>query len=205
MTLTLFHAPRTRSVRVRWLLEEMGLDHELHRLEFTRGDVGGEDYRKVTPLQKVPAIKDGDVVMIESIAIMQYITRRYGPTPLAPEAMDAAYPDYLQYLHFGEAGLNIYVSMLLGHVALLPEEQRVPGIARWAEDETRKALGVIDHGLNGNDYLAAGRFTAADISVAYMLYLLKLIGKLESTANDRILEYWERVTAREAWKAASAD
>lgn len=205
MTLTLFHAPRTRSVRVRWLLEEMGLDHELHRLEFTRGDVGGEDYRKVTPLQKVPAIKDGDVVMIESIAIMQYITRRYGPTPLAPEAMDAAYPDYLQYLHFGEAGLNIYVSMLLGHVALLPEEQRVPGIARWAEDETRKALGVIDHGLNGNDYLAAGRFTAADISVAYMLYLLKLIGKLESAANDRILEYWERVTAREAWKAASAD
>lgn len=205
MTLTLFHAPRTRSVRVRWLLEEMGLDHELHRLEFTRGDVGGEDYRKVTPLQKVPAIKDGDVVMIESIAIMQYITRRYGPTPLAPEASEAAYPDYLQYLHFGESGLNIYVSMLLGHVALLPEEQRVPGIARWAEDETRKALGVVDHGLNGNDYLAAGRFTAADISVAYMLYLLKLIGKLETTASGRILEYWERVTRREGWKAASAD
>lgn len=205
MTITIFHAPRTRSIRVRWLLEEMGLDYDLHRVEFTRGDVGGEDYRKITPLQKVPAIKDGDVVMVESIAILQYITRRYGPTELAPMAEDAAYPDYLQYLHFGESGMNIYVSMLLGHTALLPEEQRVPGIAKWAEAETRKCLGVIDHGLKGHDWLAADRFTAADISVGYMLFLLKLIGKLEPTASPAIMDYWERLTAREGWKAAAAD
>ena len=59
--------------------------------------------------------------------------------------------------------------------------------------------------MKGHDWLAADRFTAADISVGYMLFLLKLIGKLEPTATPAIMEYWERLTAREGWKAAAAD
>jgi len=205
MTLTLFHAPRSRSVRVRWLMEEMGAPYELHRVNFSHGDVGGEEYKKINPLQKVPAIKDGDAVMIESVAIMQYVMARYGPTELSVAADEDGFPDYLQYLQFGESGLNMPVNLLLGHTVLLPEDQRSPGMARWARAETKKALGFVDAGLKDREFLAAGRFTAADISVAYVLFLLKLIGQLDDVATPAILDYWGRMKAREAWRRASAD
>jgi len=81
--LTLFHAPMTRSIRPRWALEEMGLPYTLERVAFDRGNVGGDAYRAVNPMQKVPALKDGDQVILESTAILEYLVTKHGPTPLA--------------------------------------------------------------------------------------------------------------------------
>ena len=202
---TLYHAPMTRSIRPRWALEEMGLDYAMERVAFTRGDVGGEEFRQVNPMQKIPAFKDGDQVILESNAIVQYLVTKYGPTELNVTPDEADYAGYLEWVHFGEATMSMGVNLLLAHTTLLPEKHRNAGLAEWAQGEVDKHLNMIaERGLKGHDYLAADRFTAADISVVYMLYLLKIIKRFDS-APDSVAAYFKRVTAREAWRTASAD
>ncbi|OLF75439.1 glutathione S-transferase [Maricaulis sp. W15] len=202
--LRLFHAPRTRSVRVRWLLEEMGLPYELEQVAFAQRPAGDEAYAEIHPLRKVPALEDKGRVMFESVAILQYLMGRYGPTELEVTPDEADYDLYLQWLHFGESGMLMPVTLLLAHTALLPEKARNPVIARSAKFDTVKVLAMLaDHGLAGRDYLAANRFTAADISVGYMLFLLKIIKQLED-APEAVTAYFARLTARPGWSVASA-
>ncbi|PWE18926.1 glutathione S-transferase family protein [Marinicauda salina] len=202
---TLYHAPRSRSIRPRWALEEMGLDYRLERVAFTHGDVGGPSYREVNPLQKIPAFMDGDAVILESVAILEYLVNKYGPTPLAVLPDEPEYPRYLEWLHFGEGTMTTPVNMLLGHTWLLPEEHRIEAMARWGRREADRHLNMIsERGLKHSDYLAGDRFTAADISVGYMLFLLKLLRVLDD-APGPVQAYWKRITAREAWIKASAD
>jgi glutathione S-transferase len=203
MTIKLYHAPRTRSIRVRWLLEEMGLDYTLERVAFDKRPAGDEAYAKINPLRKVPALDDDGMVMIESIAIMEYLMGRYGPTPLALSPDEADYGRYLQWLQFGEAGMLMPVNMLMAHTVLLPEKARDPKLAAWARSETDKLLEYISaHGVGSRQFLAGDRFTAADISVCYMLYLLK-ISRQFSGAPENVNAYFKAQTQRESWKVAS--
>jgi len=203
--LVLYHAPRTRSIRVRWALEEMGLDYRLERVDFTRRPPGGAEFARVNPLQKLPALTDDGTAISESNAIIQYLIGRYGPTNIEVKPDEADYGRYLQFLHFGEGGMTMPVSLLLAHTFLLPEDQRNPALAKWARHEVAKLLKYLDeHGLQGRDWLAAGRFTAADISVVYMLLLLKLIKEFD-TAPEGVKAYFARATERDAWKRATAD
>ena len=108
--LTIYHVPRTRSLRVVWLCEEMGLPYEV-RLE-TFGQPSAE-FLEANPLGAFPAIRDGDVVMGESTAIMLYLTQKHGPTPLALQPEHAQYADYLQFLVFGEASMVAFLNPVL--------------------------------------------------------------------------------------------
>lgn len=203
--LVLYHAPQTRSIRVRWALEEMGLDYRIEPVQFKSRPAGDEAFAKISPLRKLPAFRDGAMTMTESNAILQYLLGKYGPSDLEVKPDEADYGRYLQFLHFGEGGMTMPVSLLLAHTALLPEDQRNPALAKWAKIETGKLLVYLaDHGLDGRDWLAAGRFTAADISVVYMLYLLKIIRQFDA-APEILKVYFARATGREAWKRASAD
>ncbi|MGJ3231659.1 MAG: glutathione S-transferase family protein [Oceanicaulis sp.] len=203
---TLFHAPMSRSVRVRWLLEEMGLPHTLERVEFTRGNVGGDAYRAVNPLQKVPSFKDGDRVILESLAINQYILAKNAPTPLAVSSDEEDFARYLEWTEFGEATMSMAVNLTLAHAALLPEEHRNAGMLKWARAQVDKQLAMLaERGLgDGRDYLAAGRLTAADMSVGYMLYLLKIVKQFDG-APEPVRAYFDRLRQLESWKRASAD
>lgn len=203
---TLFHAPMSRSVRVRWLLEEMGLPHTLERVEFTRGDVGGAAYKAVNPLQKVPAFKDGDVVILESLAINEYVLAKNAPSPLAVTTDEEDFPRYLEWSQFGEATMSMAVNLTLAHALLLPEAQRNAGMLKWARAQVDKQLALIaERGLaDGRRFLAAGRLTAADMSVGYMLYLLKIVKQFDG-APEPVREYFDRLRQLESWKRASAD
>ena len=201
----LYHAPRSRSVRVRWCLEEMGLAYRLERPAFNHGDVGGEAFRAVNPLQKVPAMSDHGEVMLESLAMIDYLTSVYGLNDLRASPDDPGYPRYLEWFHYGEASMAMSINLLLGHTALLPEKHRNPAMAAWARKEVDKHLAhIAARGLEDREWLACGRFTAADMSVGYMLYLLKLI-RVMGDAPEPVQAYWARIAARPAWRAASAD
>lgn len=205
--LTLYHAPMTRSVRVRWCLEEMGLPYVLERVSFDRGNVGGDAYRAVNPMQKVPAFKDGDTVVLESTAIVEYLVTRHGPTELAVSPDEPEYGRYLEFLHFGEATMSMGVNLTLAHGYLLPEDQRNPSVLKWARAAVDKQLGLIaERGLeNGaRDWIAAGRLTAADMSVGYMLYLLKIVRQFDG-APPVVQAYFDRIKALPSWQAASRD
>lgn len=99
--LALYFAPRTRSVRVRWLLEELGLPHELRRVPFAPPT--GGFFSQSTPLGKFPVLEDDEVTISESGAIVEYVLERYGGGRLAPRPGSPARGLFLQWLHFAEA------------------------------------------------------------------------------------------------------
>ncbi|GJL96441.1 MAG: glutathione S-transferase [Hyphobacterium sp.] len=204
--ITLFYAPMSRAVRPRWVMEEMGIPYTLERPDFTHGNVGGDAYKAINPLQKVPALKDGDTLMLESLAMMQYLTGKYGPTDLIVTPDEPDYARYLEWLHFGEATMCTAVNLILAHSTLLPEAQRNPALARWGKAEFLKHCELLeDRGLaKGREWLAGNCFTLADISIVYMLYLMKIVKQFDGVP-DSVNAYFKRATALESWKRASAD
>ena len=111
--------------------------------------------------------------MVESIAIMEYLLARYGPSPLAPGAGDAAFPAYQQFLHLGEAGLAASVYFVSGARNIAPENERDNWSARQAMDVFETRLSLVTRQLERAPYLAGDAFTAADISVGYALEMAR--------------------------------
>jgi glutathione S-transferase len=138
--------------------------------------------------------------MVESIAIMEYLMARYGPTPLAPAPQDPAFPAYQQFLHLGEAGLAASAYFVVGARSFAPESERQNWSAGQALDVFQTRLGLVTRQLAHTPYLAGERFTAADISVTYALELAQYgagitLGKVEKA-------YIARTSAREGYQRA---
>ena len=113
-----------RGLRVVWLLEEMKLAYRLRSVDLIAGVEDDAEFLAVNPAGFIPAIQDGDVTMVESIAIMEYLMARYGPTPLAPDPRDPTFPAYQQFLHLGEAGLAAQIYFVVGALNFAPEAER---------------------------------------------------------------------------------
>ena len=202
MTLKIFHAPRSRSMRVVWLCEEASIPYEAESFP-VRGDyMASDDFAAINPTRKVPAIKDDGLILFESVAIMEYLLAKHGHGNLAPEYGTKAYGAYLQWMHYGEAGMGQYVTMALAHRALLPEKHRSEAMATWGTTETSKCLNVLAGPLGAHDYLLPSGFSAADVSVVYMLLLAKFAG-MSKAFPEPVAAYFERCTAREGWKVAT--
>ena len=98
----IYHAPNTRSVRIVWLFEELGLPYELGLLKLGDPAMRSPEYRRVHPMGRVPALQDGDVTIHESGAIVQYVLARHGKGRLVPDVASPDFPAYLQWLHYAE-------------------------------------------------------------------------------------------------------
>jgi glutathione S-transferase len=155
----------------------------------------------VNPLGTIPALVDGETFMTESAAIVQYLATRYGPSPLAVAADDPAYGAWLNWLHFGEATLTFPQTLVLRYRRLEPGRAEVVAddYAKWFLSR----LTAVDRALQTGDWLCAGRFTAADISVGYALLLATRLG-LDAGFTPRIADYWARLRARPGFLAAKA-
>ena len=194
----LWHCPDARSFRPLWALEELGLDYRLHLLPFPPR-ARAPEYLEVNPLGTVPAFRDGETFMTESAAIVQYLATRGGPTDLAVAAGDAAYGAWLNWLHFGEATLTFPQTLVLryGTFEKGRADQAADDYARWFLSRLRH----VDRTLQDADWLCAGRFTAADISVGYALLLASHL-KLSEHFSPAVAAYWQRLRARPAFLAA---
>ena len=189
-----------RGFRVAWLLEEMGIPYRLRRVDLLAGVEKDPEFLAINPAGFIPALQDGDVTMVESIAIMEYLMSRYGPTPLAPDARNPAFPAYLQFLHLGEAGLAASIYFVVGARNFGPEDQRDNWSAGQALYVFQSRLGLVTRQLARSPYLAGDTFTAADISVTYALQLAERAGGV--TLGEVEQAYVARTTAREAYKRA---
>jgi glutathione S-transferase len=196
----LWHCPDARSFRPLWALEELGLPYELHLLPFLPR-VRQPEYLQVNPLGTIPALRDGETFMTESAAIVQYLATRYGPSDLAVSVEDASYGAWLNWLHFGEATLTFPQTLVLRYRRFEPGKAEVVAddYAQWFLSRLRQ----VDRALQQGDHLCAGRFTAADISVGYALLLARTL-KLDAKFSPAIQAYWDRISARPAFKAAKA-
>jgi len=189
-----------RGFRVVWLLEEMGLTYRLRPVDLLTGLEDDSEFLAVNPAGFIPAIVDGDVTMVESIAIMEYLMARYGPTPLAPDANDPAFPAYQQFLHLGEAGLAGPNNVIVATHILAPERERDNWSTRWALKTFESRRGLVTRQLTRSPYLAGEAFTAADISVTYALEFAQRTGNAVLGEIERA--YVARTTGREAYKRA---
>ena len=100
-----------RGFRVVWLLEELGLAYRVRDVDLLADIESDSEFLAINPAAFIPAIEDGGTVMVESIAILEYLMARHGPTPLALDPGDPAFPAYLQFLHLGEAGLAMPINI----------------------------------------------------------------------------------------------
>ena len=195
---TVYHLPRSRSMRVLWLLEELDLPYTVNTLEYIPGKFGGDKYSKIHPLNKVPAFQDGKMVMFESVAIMQYIMDRYAPNKLCPNKDSSEYGPYLQWLHYGESTLAPVIATLMYQRHFFAKDKRSQDVDLWAQRELKKLFSVLETQLNKQEYILKSGFSAADISVGYCLLLARL-AQAHDQITDRVQEYWETLTDRDAW------
>ncbi len=189
-----------RGFRVVWLLEEMGLAYRLRPVDLLVGVEDDAEFLAINPAGFIPAIQDGDVTMVESIAIMEYLMARHGPTPLAPDPRDPTFPAYQQFLHLGEAGLAASIYFVNGARNFAPESERDNWSANQALEVFETRLGLVTRQLARSLYLAGERFTAADISVTYALELAqRAVGFALGEAEQA---YVARTSGREAYQRA---
>lgn len=200
--ITLYHCMSARSFRPLWTLEELGVPYALKMLPFPPR-VFDRSYLEINPLGTVPALFDGDVRMTESAAICQYLAARHGAGVLDVAADAPGYAAYLNYLHFGEATLTFPQTLLLRYAHFEPPERRQPQVV---EDYTKwflARLRTLEPVLAQQAYLAADRFTAADISVGYALLLAQHLG-LMPQFTPAVRAYWERLQERDGYRRALA-
>lgn len=198
----LYHCVDARSFRVLWALEEMGLPYRLHMLPFPPR-VRRPEYLELNPLGTIPLLIDGEVRMTESAAIPQYLATRYGPSPLAVAADEADYGLWLDWLHRGEATLTFPLTLVLRYTQLEPETRRLQQAADDYAQWFFSRLRHLTRALGDRDWLCAGRFTMADLSVGYALLFARTLD-LHHRFSPEIQAYWERLSNRQAFIAAKA-
>lgn len=196
----LYHCRDARSFRALWMLEECGLDYELELLPFPPRWKKPE-YLEENPLGTIPLLIDGDTRMTESAAICEYLAAKYGPKELHVGPDEPEFGAYLNALHYGEATLTFPQTLVLRYTRLEPEERRQPVVAEAYAKWFLGRLTALETRLASHDYVAAERFTAADVSVTYALLLAQALDILKPLP-DTLQTYWDRMSARPAFKRA---
>jgi glutathione S-transferase len=189
-----------RGFRVVWLLEEMGLPYKLRGVDLLAGAENDPEFMAINPGGFIPALQDGEVVMVESIAIMEYLMARHGPTPLAPAPSDPAFPAYQQFLHLGEAGLAMAAYVVNGARNIAPASDRDSWSAGQMLEQFETRSELVRRQLAHAPYMAGNAFTAADISVTYGLQLGQRAGHIP--LGEAELAYIARISARDGYKRA---
>lgn len=201
--LTLYHSPQSRSIRPRWLLEEIGAPYELRLIDLQRGDQKRPDYLRLNPNGAVPTLVDGDLVLWESAAICQYLTDKFPDKGLAPAVGTPERGKYYQWIHYAMSALEPPAVMIFMHTVQLPEAERLPSLVTAARTELGASLQVVDDALAGRDWMLGSQFTTADVligSTAVWAQMMGLVG--DQTPN--VSAYLGRCSAREAMQRAMA-
>ena len=201
--LKIYHAKNTRSVRVVWLCEELGIPYELKVLNFSPDDLQSPDYLAIHPLGKVPAIDDDGLVLNESGAISQYLLEKFGKGRLEPKPGSTDRGKYLHWFHFAEATFMVPLGNIAQHSFIRPEDRRIPQVAAEAVESAKKMLGILDKELAGKEFICGKDFTAADIMLGYALLLCKMFGLLTDDYKN-VGAYFERLASRPAFQKATA-
>lgn len=199
----LYHSPMSRSTRPRWLLEEIGAPYELVRLDLSKGDHKKPEYLKIHPHGVVPALVDGDAVILESGAICAYIADKFPEKRLAPPVGTPARGLYYQWLFYCMATLEPPVLKIFMNTRMLPEAERSAKAVEEGQKQLDAVARVLGQTLTGRSYLLGEQFTAADVMNGSTLAWASALGVLE--AHPEVQAYVKRVTERPAYQRARAD
>jgi len=202
--ITIHHLGVSQSDRIVWLMEELGLSYDLKR--YARGDdfLAPAEYRALHPAGTAPIITDGDLVMAESTAIVEYISQRYGEGKLSVAVDDPDYPHYLFWMQFNntlQSAFFIKLAVQSTGVEQGPDNLMMTTTLRREEGIYR----ALEQRLGESDYLGGKDFSCADIMSMFNLTTLGMLGARaidDSLPNTKA--YVERVSARPAYQKSMA-
>jgi glutathione S-transferase len=200
--ITIHHLGVSQSDRVVWLMEELGLPYDLKWYDRGEDFLSPPEYRALHPAGTAPVITDGDLVLGESTAIVEYISQRYGEGKLSVPVSDPDYPHYLYWMQFNnnlQSALFIKLAVKMTGVESSPDNIMVTTTQRREEG----IYNTLEQRLGESDYLGGPRFSCADIMSMFNLTSLGMLGAREideSLPNTRA--YVERVSARPAYQKA---
>jgi len=200
MTIELFGFPGTRSNRVQWLLEELELPYEFHKLALFEGEHKRPAHLERHPHGSVPAMSDGDLRLIESAAMILHLVDKAGK--LAPPVGTEQRARFYQFVIYAPATLDEHAIQFFFHTVLFPEARREPEKAERAKPHIVTGLDYLTRELGDRAYLVDGEFSAADITLGYTLDLIAKAGLLEG--RPTMQAYFERLAARPAFQKVFA-
>lgn len=195
----LHHIPGSRSMRVLWLLEEMGLPCELQNWSLTDGSLRSPDFRALSPAGRIPALEIDDEVIFESSAIVQYLTEREGrfaPKPGEPERIG-----FLEWISFAETQGNIVQELNIQHIFLRPESARSIPLMKLETKRLAVTARAMEEKLAGQDTLLASGFSAADCMMGFNIEAMFRF--LPEADYPKLAAYRDRMKARPAYIRAS--
>ena len=196
--LKVYHVPGSRSVRVVWLCEELELSYERVPIDFSAEYRASAEWRRLNPVGKVPAMTDGELVLFESGAMVEYLLDRYGEGRLRPTPGSDAYARYLQWSWFAEATFARPLGEIVNHRRVFAAESS-PRMLDEMRDRSRSCLTAVDDALAGHDYLIGDEFTAADVMMGYSIFLALRVRAMVEGEYPTVTAYYDRLSARPAF------
>ena len=198
--LKIHHVPLTRSFRVIWLCEELGLAYEAIPTDFSPAYRASAEWRALNPVGKVPVLLDDKLVMFESGAMVQHILNRYAEGQLEPTPGTTEHALFLQWCWFGEATFARPLGEIVNHKREFPDDQNIPAVLEEMANRSAVSLAAVAEATADKNYLLGDAFSAADIMVGYSLRLVDTL--LPHRMTDDIQPYWQRLLARPAYQRA---
>lgn len=211
--ITVHHLNNSRSQRVLWLLEELGLGYEVKRYERDRSTMlAPPELRAVHPLGKSPVVSDDGVTVAESGAIIEYLTGRHGGGRLVPAAGTPEHLRYVYWLHFAEGSAMPYqvLKLVCDRIAKAPVPFFIKPVARGISDTVFKSfvgpniraqLDFMEAELGRSEWFAGDAFSAADIQMSFPLEAAAQRSGLDAS-RPRLHAFLQKIHARPAYRRA---
>ena len=200
--LKLYHSPQSRSTRPRWLLEEIGAPFEVVKLDLSKQEHKTPQYMKIHPHGAVPALLDGDLVLIESAAICAYLADKFPAAHLAPAVGTPERGRYYQWMFYAMATLEPPILQVFMNTVRLPEAERSAQIAEQGRRAFADVAAVLSNALASKPFLLGEQFSAADVMIGSTLAWAQFMGLLEG--HPTLIEYVQRQSSRPAIQRASS-
>ncbi len=193
------HLNNSRSQRVLWLLEELGIEYRIEKYQRDpKTNLAPPELRAIHPLGKSPVMQDGDLILPESGAIIEYLLERYGEGRLAPRAGTPERVRYLYWMHFAEGTMMLH---LVSRLYLTRVGEAAKAMQERVEVMIGNELDLVEKELGHTAYLAGENFTAADIQMGFPLEFA-VFAKLAGPQHGKLREYLARMQARPAYQKA---
>lgn len=200
--LTVHHLKVSQSERIIWLLEELELPYELR--VYQRDPVtqfAPIELRSIHPIGSAPVLGDGEIVLAESGAIVEYILARYGNGRLAVSVTSSQYPDYLYWLHYANSSLMMQIGVYwIAQMAVGADNS--PPLLSSLRERLDRHLQMVEERLSQVNYFAGGEFTAADIMMHFPFGTMKAFYNVGLDNRPNIRAWLARISDRPGYQQA---
>lgn len=193
------HLNNSRSQRILWLLEELGIEYRIEQYRRdSKTNLAPPELLAIHPLGKSPVMQDGDLVLAESGAIIEYLVDRYGSGQLKPQPGTPEHVRYLYWMHFSEGTIMLH---LVSRLYLTRVGEAAQAMQGRVEVMINNDLNLVEAELNKSSHLAGEAFSAADVQMGFPLEFAAHAG-LVTKHHPKLREYLARMQARPAYRRA---